>query len=140
MYIIYYCDVVLIGIFWRYWVGLTISPQRSKLKKLLVRYSSLDLNSEPLDEQTILDHSNIKLVHYSDPHCIFLELCISTLLAEIRWPQQLESRSWMQSRRTSAKRTVWRSVSKAWDFRKDIILVISNYILIHIYLYFTHIL
>ena len=35
--------------------------------KLLVHHSSHDLNNKPFDEQTILDHSNTKLVHYLDP-------------------------------------------------------------------------
>ena len=39
--------------------------------ELLVRYPSHDLNKEPFDERTILDHSNIELVSYSDPHCIW---------------------------------------------------------------------
>ena len=37
--------------------------------ELLVCYSSHDLNNEPFNEQTILDHLNTKLVRYSDPHC-----------------------------------------------------------------------
>ena len=40
--------------------------------KILVRYSGYGLNNEPLDERTILDHLNTKLVCYSDPHCIYL--------------------------------------------------------------------
>ena len=37
--------------------------------KLLVCYSRHGLNSEPFNEQTVLDHLNTKLVYYSDPHC-----------------------------------------------------------------------
>ena len=37
----------------------------------LVRYSD-DLNNEPFNEHTVLDHLNTKLVRYSDPHCIWL--------------------------------------------------------------------
>ena len=35
--------------------------------KLIVHYSSHDLNNEPFDEQTILNNLKTKLVHYSDP-------------------------------------------------------------------------
>ena len=38
--------------------------------ELLVCYLSHDLNNEPFNEQTILDHLNTELVCYSDPHCI----------------------------------------------------------------------
>ena len=37
--------------------------------ELLVCYSSHDLNNGPFKERTVLDHSNTKLVCYSDPHC-----------------------------------------------------------------------
>ena len=37
--------------------------------KLFVRYLSHDLNNKPFDERTILDHSNTKLIYYSDPLC-----------------------------------------------------------------------
>ena len=33
----------------------------------LVRYSGHGLNNEPFNEQTVLDHLNTELVHYSDP-------------------------------------------------------------------------
>ena len=33
--------------------------------------SSHVLNNEPFKEQIVLDHSNNKLVHYSDPHCMW---------------------------------------------------------------------
>ena len=36
--------------------------------KLLVPYSSLDLNNKPFDEQTVLDHLNTELACYSDLH------------------------------------------------------------------------
>ena len=39
--------------------------------EVLVRYSSHDLNNKPFDEQTVLEHSNTEIVHYSDPHCTF---------------------------------------------------------------------
>ena len=48
----------------------TISQTTYDLKsKLLVRYSSHDLKNKTFNEKTILDHSNTKLVRYSDPHC-----------------------------------------------------------------------
>ena len=31
-----------------------------------------DLNNEPFDEQTNLEHSNTEIVRYSDPHCIHI--------------------------------------------------------------------
>ena len=40
--------------------------------KLLVRYSSHDLNNEPFKEQTVLDHLNTEQVCYSDPHCFWI--------------------------------------------------------------------
>ena len=53
--------------------------------KLLVRYSShglnkkllVCLNNKPFDLQTILDHSNTKLVRNSDPHCISIFLILT---------------------------------------------------------------
>ena len=41
-------------------------------RKELVHYSSHDQSSKTLDDQTDFDHSNNELVHYSDPHCIFI--------------------------------------------------------------------
>ena len=38
----------------------------------LVRYSGHGLNNEPLDERTVLDYWNTKLVRYSDPNCILV--------------------------------------------------------------------
>ena len=36
----------------------------------IVCYSSHELNNEPTEERTIMDHLNTKLVGYSDPHFI----------------------------------------------------------------------
>ena len=41
--------------------------------KPLVRHSSHDLNDEPFNDQTGLDHSNTKLIHYSDPDCFIFQ-------------------------------------------------------------------
>ena len=38
--------------------------------ELLFAYSGHGLNNEPFDEQTVLDHSNTKLVRYSDSQCM----------------------------------------------------------------------
>ena len=39
------------------------------ISELLVHYSRHGLNNEPLEERTVLEHLNTKLVRYSDPHC-----------------------------------------------------------------------
>ena len=39
-----------------------------------ISQTTYDLNSKLLDEQTVLDHLNTKLVCYSDPHCIQMML------------------------------------------------------------------
>ena len=54
----------------------TTSPdwvRNGALIKLLVRYSSHDLNNEPFNERTVLEHLNTELVGYSDPHWISYE-------------------------------------------------------------------
>ena len=38
--------------------------------QMAVRYSNGGLNKEPFDKRTVFNHSNTKLVRYSDPHCI----------------------------------------------------------------------
>ena len=38
-------------------------------RELLFHYSSHDLNNKPFNEQTVLDHLNTELVHYSNAHC-----------------------------------------------------------------------
>ena len=40
--------------------------------ELLLRYSSHDLNNKTFKEQSILSHSNTKLICYSNPHCSIL--------------------------------------------------------------------
>ena len=56
--------------------------------KLLIRYSSHDLNNEPFKEQSVLDHLNTKLVHYSDPHCSLFSIrsCVSLKLGSPNVP------------------------------------------------------
>ena len=43
---------------------------------ILVRYSRHGLNNGPFNEWTVLDHLNTKLVCYSDPRCIRLDMAI----------------------------------------------------------------
>ena len=67
--------------------------------KLLIRYSghevgwlmawianflfaSHDLNKEPFDNQTVINHSNTELVVYSDPHCICNMMSQPSVLAK----------------------------------------------------------
>ena len=48
--------------------------------ELLVHFSGHGLNNEAFDERTVLDHSNTKLVCYSDPHCMPIVKPIKVLL------------------------------------------------------------
>ena len=47
--------------------------------ELLFRYSGHGLNNEPFGNRTTLDHSNTKLIRYSDPHC----KCFSTITCKL---------------------------------------------------------
>ena len=57
---------------------------------LLVCYSSHDLNNEPFKEKTILDHSNTKLVHYSDPPLqFFIQPSVIQTSTPLKWSEQI---------------------------------------------------
>ena len=57
---------------------------------LNVRNSDGDLNNQPFNIQTPLDHLNIRLVCYSDPHCIAIQtdcIILKLVYTLLQWDQ-----------------------------------------------------